>query len=100
MSRARPAGPLIVRGERIFRPSQDGRGDYGDGLSVVEILELSLERYQEAHRGTLRVDGRSGPHTLCVEEGRSVVDSYRVTFDLLAWATRLRALVRRRLGPT
>lgn len=39
--RARSAGPLVTRGGRIFRFSQDCRRRYGQGVFATEIVELS-----------------------------------------------------------
>ncbi len=44
---ARPGGPVLVRGERRDRITQDGEGDYGLGLHAVPITTLTRERYAE-----------------------------------------------------
>lgn len=44
---ARNAGAIFRRGERLFRPTQNGGPSYGYGLNLEEIVTLSDARYQE-----------------------------------------------------
>ena len=77
---SRPAGQIIVDGERILRPAQDCEHSYGDALVWHEIDELSLHGFSE-HKvarwsgiGTLRGDGL---HTFNCEGDFAVVDIRR-----------------------
>lgn len=45
--RARPAGPLFLEGDRLFRPSQDSSGRYGRALTLNEVVTLTTDRYEE-----------------------------------------------------
>ncbi|MFU8816455.1 MAG: hypothetical protein ACNA7W_13985 [Pseudomonadales bacterium] len=48
VERARPAGPIIDVGSRIFRLAQDGTPYYGSRVRAFEILELTETTYREA----------------------------------------------------
>lgn len=72
--RARPAGPLFIEGDRLYRPSQDCSGRYGRALNLHQVLELDEQHYKEVqvekiepnwHRSILAVHSysRSGAMT-------------------------------------
>ena len=44
---ARPAGAVLRRNGRLYRPAQDGSGRYGRAINLNEILELSEDVYRE-----------------------------------------------------
>ena len=44
---ARPAGAILRRHGRLYRPAQDGSGLYGRAIKLNEILELTEDRYRE-----------------------------------------------------
>jgi hypothetical protein len=44
---ARPAGRIVRRGDRLFRPAQDCERAYGSGIVWHEITELSQARFRE-----------------------------------------------------
>ena len=90
VARARPAGPIVAADGRLFRPGQDNRGSYGNGVTFSEIIELSTERYREVPRAQIRVAGRKGPHTLFLDGDSTVVDSYVERLTPLAGITRLK----------
>ena len=90
VARARSAGPIIAADGRLFRPGQDNRGSYGNGVTFSEIIELSTERYREVPRAQVRVAGRKGPHTLFLDGDSTVVDSYVERLSPLAGMTRLK----------
>ena len=78
--RARPAGPIIRRDGRLFRPAQDCSGWYGRALAVMEIIRLDEEGYEE--KETIRLDPELIPgsfclHTLECGEGLEIVDGQR-----------------------
>ena len=62
---ARPAGRLVVAGDRLLRPGQDGSREYGGAIVVHEMDELTPTRYRE--HPVARIDGRAvgapGTHT-------------------------------------
>ena len=44
---ARPAGAILRRNGRLYRPAQDGSGAYGRAIVLYEILKLSAADYRE-----------------------------------------------------
>lgn len=54
--RARCAGPIFRRGERLIRPAQDCTINYGRAVVFNEILELTPETYRERALGRLDAD--------------------------------------------
>jgi O-antigen/teichoic acid export membrane protein len=44
---SRMAGPIIVKDSKVFRLGQSSIVDYGAGILVFEITELTITRYQE-----------------------------------------------------
>jgi hypothetical protein len=44
---ARPAGKLFMEGGKLYRPSQNSAFQYGYGLNINEIIELSTTAYRE-----------------------------------------------------
>jgi hypothetical protein len=44
---ARPAGRVVRRGDRLFRPAQDCERAYGSGIVWHEITELTPSRFAE-----------------------------------------------------
>ena len=51
---ARPAGRIVRRGNRLFRPAQDCERAYGSGIVWHEITELSPSRFQETEIARVR----------------------------------------------
>jgi hypothetical protein len=56
--RARPAGPMFLEGDRLYRPSQDCSGRYGRALNLNHVLELDELRYKEVQVGRIEPDWR------------------------------------------
>lgn len=46
---SRPAGRIIQRGERLFRPAQNCDRTYGTGIAWFEITELTPTNFNERH---------------------------------------------------
>lgn len=79
--RARPAGPFIKRGERLFRPAQDCSGWYGRALSVMEVVRLDEHGYEEREATRLEpglIPGSFCLHTLESEGTLEIVDGQRL----------------------
>lgn len=53
---ARPAGNVVARNGRLWRPAQDCRGGYGRGLALAEITRLDREGFAQVVRKTLHPD--------------------------------------------
>lgn len=78
--RARPGGPFIRRGDRLFRPAQDCSGWYGRALAVMEVTRLDERGYQEREAARLSpelIPGSFCLHTLETKGALEVVDGQR-----------------------
>ena len=84
------AGRILRAGGRLYRPGQDLRGAYGDGLLLFPIEEISPIAYRESEGTPLRFTGHRGPHTLNIRENTALFDYYDDRFSLLAGLRRLR----------
>jgi hypothetical protein len=77
-SLARNAGPVVDWQGRLFRPSQiNAYGVYGYGLNIMEIIELSDERYEERLVRRIVPDFRKDAlaiHHISFAAGRFVID--------------------------
>ena len=51
---ARPAGNIVRRGGRLWRPVQDCRAGYGTALGLAEITRLDREGFAQEVRTVLR----------------------------------------------
>jgi hypothetical protein len=74
---ARPAGPLIRRDGRWYRPCQDGSVDYGWALNLNRIDRLDDEGYRETRVARLQPTwdkGVIGTHTLSEVDGLTAID--------------------------
>jgi hypothetical protein len=87
---SRMAGAILERGGQLYRPGQDLRRGYGDGLLLFHIAELSRTAYRETQCLELRFRERGGPHTLNIRGNRALFDFYDNRFSLLAGVRRLR----------
>jgi hypothetical protein len=87
---ARPAGPIVEFNGELFRPGQDNRGSYGNGITICKISQLSSERYREECVAEIRVKNAFGPHTLGIKLNSTVIDFYEEKLNPLAWLSRLK----------
>jgi hypothetical protein len=74
---ARPAGALFVRDGVLYRPGQNSERGYGYAVSVMEVTELSPERYSEKLAYQIKPDwlrGIHGCHTLALAGDLMVLD--------------------------
>jgi hypothetical protein len=74
---ARPAGPILRRDGRLYRPSQDCSGRYGRAVVINRIDRLDPEGYGEREVGRIEPDPRSGTlgtHTLALQPTLTCVD--------------------------
>jgi hypothetical protein len=83
-------GLLFKRGGRLYRPGQDLRRGYGQGLILFEVEELSPTAYRETERLELSFKSHNGPHTLSIRGNRALFDYYDDRFSLLAGVRRLK----------
>ena len=87
----RMAGAIVMSNGHRFRLGQDSRRQYGDGMILFRIDELSRSNYRETAVDQLRFASTRGPHTLNFRGDSMVFDHYRNRFSLLAGARRLRS---------
>lgn len=90
-SRARNAGAFVEKNGNLFRVGQDNCRNYGDGITVCQVLQLDKNAYQESPVTRLRIAGFSGPHTYSTSGGNTLVDYYQTIFDPLAWWARVKS---------
>ena len=91
---ARPAGRLIVHGDRLIRPAQDGSVRYGYALAFREILELTPDSYAEAEVGRITpesIEGNLGTHHYDADTEFEVFD---VRLEIPRWRSRTTHLLR------
>ena len=74
---ARPAGQLIVRDARLYRPSQNCSGHYGYGFNICEITKLTETEYEE--KIVSKVEPKwdkhvIATHTINYADGLTVID--------------------------
>ena len=80
VTNARPAGAPFAVGERLYRPAQDGSGDYGWAITLNEVLTLTADDYAERRVATLRPEwakGLAGTHTINRAGETVVIDASR-----------------------
>lgn len=53
---ARPAGAMVVRNGRLWRPVQDCTNGYGTGIGLAEINRLDLDGFEQTVHAVLRPD--------------------------------------------
>lgn len=74
---ARPGGPLFRREGVVYRPGQNSERSYGQSLAVLEVTELTPERYSE--RLAYRIEPNwlpriQGCHTITMAGDMMVLD--------------------------
>jgi len=94
---ARPGGRPFVIGGRLYRPAQDCSRTYGGALTIMEIEELTPERFRERPVLRLEPDPRGpypdGLHHLVVEDDRIYLDAKRQRYDSWLWLKRWRSII-------
>lgn len=77
-SKARNGGRIYEKEGHVYRVAQNNTfGDYGHGISIMEIKKLTLEEYSEDE--VMRLDGRmiqgyNYTHQMCQIDGAFVMD--------------------------
>ena len=78
---ARPAGNFVTIGQKLWRPVQDCTDEYGCGLGLAEIVELSPTAFRQVVRNSIR-PGALWPgrklHTLNRSGNLEVIDGARI----------------------
>jgi len=96
---SRMGGAIIETNGRLYRVGQDCRNEYGDGLLLFAITDLSGESYHEELCADLRFTSKRGPHTLNLQNDQMVFDFYQDQLSPFAGVRRMRSrLIKRRVG--
>lgn len=78
---ARPGGHFFKMGDKLYRPVQDSEKIYGNKIRIMEVRELSPDRFVENEVAVFSSAGNPpfelGFHTFNVEDGFIVVDGYK-----------------------
>lgn len=78
---SRPAGKVFIREGKIYRPSQDCSGRYGNSFDINQILTLATDRYEEIQTTKVRPDwdgSLKGTHTFNTEDDFTIIDAYKL----------------------
>ena len=74
---ARPGGALFRRDGVLYRPAQNCAKSYGAALAIMQVTELTPERYVERYAYSIEPDWRSGLygcHTITLADDLMVLD--------------------------
>ena len=77
---ARPAGKIFLQEGKIYRPSQDCSGRYGNSFDINHILSLSETEYLEENITKVKPEwdnSLKGAHTFNFDSGFTIIDVYR-----------------------
>ncbi len=78
---ARPAGKIFIRDGKIYRPSQDCSGRYGNSFDINQIIALTADIYEEKRILKIRPDwdrSLKGTHTCNSDGGFAIIDAYKL----------------------
>ena len=96
---SRMAGALFHAGGQLYRLGQDCTREYGEGLFLFAVTELSETGYREELRAQVRFTSARGPHTLNLMGSQLLFDFYDHRFSPFAGIRRLRSrLTKRRIA--
>ena len=102
VSTARPAGTPFVHQGILYRPTQDCSNDYGSGVTIQRITEISSNTFEEEQVQDLgcikKQYALDGMHTLSMAGECSVLDYYHYTFIPSTFNQRTKVYARKVLG--
>lgn len=94
---SRPAGPFFESEGKLYRPSQDCALDYGCGITVNEVVELTTSSYVEntvSYLTSLHPDYPNGMHTItAIDDTHTLIDFKRYRFIPMATASAVWMLI-------
>jgi hypothetical protein len=76
---ARPAGKIFIKEEKIYRPSQDCSGRYGNSFDINQILTLTETEYSEKKIIKVKPEwdiSLKGTHTFNFDGNFTIIDAY------------------------
>lgn len=74
---SRPAGKVFINEGKIYRPSQDCSGTYGNAININQITKLNEKEYMENLVSKIRPDwdhNLAGLHTLNFDKNITLID--------------------------
>ncbi len=83
--KARPAGRLFLFNNAIYRPSQDCSIEYGHGINLNKILEMTETRYREQTVQHMTADWDkkvTGVHTLSNDQKLTIIDAKKLKLKI------------------
>jgi hypothetical protein len=84
-ARGRPGGRPFVSDGALYRVAQNCSSHYGGSLAIIEVLELTPERYVERTAAELKPAAigpyPDGLHTACAEGHTIAIDGNRYRFE-------------------
>lgn len=92
-SGSRMAGKIYKFNNKLFRLGQIDSQNYGDGISVFEILNLNNRNYNEKFIKEIKFKNYFGPHTLNINNDKIIYDYYEERFDLFAIYKKIRNIL-------
>lgn len=94
---ARMGGRLIQYKGKTLRFGQNNSNEYGESISVMQIVSLSAKDYKEVEVGKITIDEFIGPHSVDFNSDMSeiLIDYYSNKFSLLAGVRRIKARLQR-----
>lgn len=94
-SSARMAGRILLTENGLFRFGQNNDRGYGSAITISEITELSLDRYEEKVCGSITIDDYFGPHSIDFnkDKGIALIDYYVDEFSIFSGVRRFKALL-------
>ena len=81
---ARPAGPLIIKGNTLIRPAQNSAAHYGHQVNINSIKKLTTLAFEEEIIQVVdaKIFGKfSGIHHISSQNGQTLIDLKRSTFS-------------------
>ena len=78
---ARPAGKIFLKEGKIYRPSQDCSGRYGNSFDINYIYTLSESDYEEKNVKKVKPEwgeNLMGTHTFNFDGGLTIIDVYKL----------------------
>ena len=88
---SRMAGNLVGVDGNLLRFGQNSADDYGNGITVFKIKQLTPESYIEEFSMKIDLNKAKGPHTLNFNENSMLYDWYKERFSFLAGWRRFRS---------
>jgi hypothetical protein len=76
---ARPAGKVFIKDGKIYRPSQDCSGMYGNSFNKNQIITLTKTDYEEKNIIKVKPSwdkSLKGTHTYNFDGGFTIIDAY------------------------